>query len=152
MSMPLRSRRSMVFCLLFTVVVLLVTVSWLSSDSSPNVEKTEALQIFMDETLTTPYAGQMLLGDDNPHSRTNKFPIWLKNNSPYTLSDLSLIAPPLPVNCTLTWDLQNHTLKPYEVRQVVLTLTISSPYDVENVIRLGGRFIIIFSIEECEIE
>ena len=125
---------------------MLVTFSWLSSNSSNNIEKTKALQIFLDEALTTPYVGQLLWGD--AHVGTNNFTLWLKNNTPHPLESLSLIPPPLPLNCTLTWNLQNHTLKPYETKKATLTLLMPSSCDIEDMIRFGGCFNIVYFIEK----
>jgi len=141
------SRRSLIFCTtIFIVVVLLLTFSWLSSNSSNDAEKTQPLEIFLDQALTTPYVGQLLWGD--AHVGTNMFTLWLKNNSPYSLKELSLIPPILPPNCTLTWNLQNHTLKPYETKGAILTFVVPPSLNVEDIIRFGGRFNIVYFIEK----
>jgi hypothetical protein len=139
------SRRSIFFCVLFIIVVFLVTFAW-SSNSSNNAEKNQSLQIFLDQALTTPYVGQLLWGD--AHVGTNNFTLWLKNNTPHTLEKLSLIPPLLPLNCTLTWNLQNYNLKPYETKKATLTLLIPPSCNIEDTIRFGGSFNILYFVEE----
>lgn len=141
--MSISPKRS-VFCVLFAIVVLLLTVSWLYSNN--DVKETQALQIFLDQALTTPYVGQFLWGE--AHVGSNNFTLWLKNNSPHFLEYLSLIPPPLPLNCTPVWNLQNHTLRPYEIKEATLTLFVPTSLDIEDIIRFRGRFEIVYFIEK----
>lgn len=140
------SRRSLIFCTILGVIVLLLTRSLLSSNPNNNAEKTQALQIFVDHALTTRYVHQVLWGD--AHVGPNNFTLWLKNNTPYPLTDLSLIPPLLPLNYTLTWNLQNHTLRPYETRKAILTFVVPPSCDIEDIIRFGGCFNILYFVGE----
>jgi len=141
------SRRCLIFYVAMFLTVLGI-ISLLSSNSHNDAQETQALQIFLDQNLSTPYRGQspILWGVVRPG--VVNFTIWLRNNGTISLENLLLIPPLSPFNLTLTWDLDGYTLKPHEVKKATLTLTVPPSSDLEKTLRFLGRFYIAYVKKE----
>jgi hypothetical protein len=110
---------------------------------SRSQNSTQPLQIFLDENLHVPYNG---LFWSNVYAGVNNQTIWLKNSGPAPLENLSLIVPLLPGNIMLTWDSENYTLKPYELKKATLLLTVPSS-DAKRYDQLWMRFYVVYYTE-----
>lgn len=78
------------------------------------------------------------------HAGLVNFMIWLRNDGAVSLENLLLIPPLSPFNLTLMWDLDGYTLKPHEVKQAMLMLTVPQSFDVEHIFCYLGRFYIAY--------